>query len=233
MRIQRLRTTFSRGATHRYITHLDLMRFWERALRRAGVEIAYSEGFSPHPQISLAAPLPVGVTARAELMDVFLAERMSPRNFILALSRQLPPGLEVTEVQEVLLGLPSIQSQMRAAEYEVTLPADGDSDRVKAAVKELLGRQSVPWQHMRERELRSYDLRPLVYTLTLRADRNPPVLHMRLRADNDASGRPDQVLAALGLTNLPIERTALILADDEKLTGRTDLAEAASGGIVP
>ena len=60
----------------KYITHLDMMRFWERALRRADVPLAYSEGFSPHAQISLAAPLAVGTTSEAELMDVFLAEPM-------------------------------------------------------------------------------------------------------------------------------------------------------------
>ncbi len=57
MKAQRLRVTFSRGDELRFITHLDVMRFWERALRRANLPVAYSEGFSPHAQISLAAPL--------------------------------------------------------------------------------------------------------------------------------------------------------------------------------
>ena len=61
--MQRLRATFSRGERTKYITHLDLMRFWERAFRRARVPIAHSEGFRPHPRFALAAPLPVGVTS--------------------------------------------------------------------------------------------------------------------------------------------------------------------------
>src|SRR6478735_2056478 len=117
MRVQRLRATFYRGQELRYITHLDLMRFWERALRRAQVDVAYSEGFSPHPQISLGAPLPVGVIARNELMDVFLAKRLDPPEFLAALRPQLPKGLDITEVREVDLGLASIQSQLRAADY--------------------------------------------------------------------------------------------------------------------
>ena len=59
MKVQRLRVTFTRGEQVKYITHLDLMRFWERALRRAEIPVAYSEGFSPHPQLALAAPLAV------------------------------------------------------------------------------------------------------------------------------------------------------------------------------
>src|SRR6266571_35827 len=126
MRVQRLRVGFNRGAQLRFITHLDLMRFWERALRRAEIDVAYSEGFSPHPQISLAAPLPVGVTSRAELMDVFLASQTTPDAFRDALAPQLPPGLGITSLEEVPLSLPSIQSQMRAAGYEVALPVTVD-----------------------------------------------------------------------------------------------------------
>jgi radical SAM-linked protein len=71
--MQRLRLKFGRGEDLKFLSHLDLMRLWERALRRAGLPLAYSEGFTPHPQIALAAPLLVGVTSDAELMDVSLS----------------------------------------------------------------------------------------------------------------------------------------------------------------
>ena len=219
MRAQRFRVGFGRGAQLRFITHLDLMRFWERALRRAEVDVAYSEGFSPHPQISLAAPLPVGVTSRGELMDVFLAARSTPELFIRALCPQLPPGLAIHSVEEVEMGLPSIQSQMRSAEYEVLLPGATDTEAVLAGIATLLARTEIPWQHKREKEVRSYDLRPLIQSLALCAGDAGARLQMRLRADNVATGRPDQVLAAMGLAaDLPIERTGLILASDQTAT---------------
>jgi radical SAM-linked protein len=65
--MQRLRIRFSRGEEIKYISHLDLMRLWQRALNRAGLEIAYSEGFNPHPRMSLAAPLALGVTSNKYL----------------------------------------------------------------------------------------------------------------------------------------------------------------------
>ena len=68
--MQRIRISFSRGEKVKYISHLDLMRLWERALRRASIPIAYSQGFSPHPKISIAAPLPIGVTSDGEFMDI-------------------------------------------------------------------------------------------------------------------------------------------------------------------
>ena len=70
--MQRLRIRFSRGEELKFISHLDIIRLWERALRRARIGLAYSEGFSPHPRISLAAPLSLGITSDAELMDVVL-----------------------------------------------------------------------------------------------------------------------------------------------------------------
>jgi radical SAM-linked protein len=215
MRLQRLRVAFSKGTQLRYITHLDLMRFWERALRRANVAIAYSEGFSPHPQISLASPLPVGVTAVADLMDVFLSRVTPPLEFMRLLSPQLPPGLSLTKVEEIDLSLPSIQSQMRAAEFRVELPIETDLSALGCRIKTVLSLRTLPWQHTREHEVRNYDLRPLIQDLRLTEASESSGVVMRLQSDITATGRPEQVLACLGLApSLPIERTRLILAED-------------------
>ena len=72
MPIQRLRVKFGRGRKLKYISHLDLMRLWERGLRRAGVPVAYSEGFNPRPRLSFASPLAVGTTSESELLDILL-----------------------------------------------------------------------------------------------------------------------------------------------------------------
>lgn len=216
MKVQRLRVTFARGEELKYITHLDLMRFWERALRRAGIAVAYSEGFSPHPQISLAAPLPVGVISSAELMDIFLSEALAPEHFLQVLGRQLPPGLRLLEVHETPLALPSIQSQMREAEYRVEVPTAVGHEALEVAVGEFLAREAIPWQQQREREVRSYDLRPLIHDLRVQSGDDRLFLLMRLQADGAAAGRPDQVMAALGLESAPvIERIGMILAGEE------------------
>lgn len=213
MKVQRLRVTFTRGDEMKYITHLDLMRFWERALRRAGVPIAYSEGFSPHAQISLAAPLAVGTTSEAELMDVFLEARMTPRQLIEQANGQLPSAITIRSAEEVGLSLPALQAEVRFAEYDVDLEAGAAPD-VEAAVAGFLAAESVPWQHMREDEVRRYDIRALVDDIRVtRPDGATVRLRMRLKNDNSGSGRPDQVVAALGLgAPSRIHRTKLILA---------------------
>ncbi len=212
--MQRLRLTFSIGEELKYISHLDLMRLWQRALRRAGIPLAYSQGFSPHPRISLAAPLAIGVTSGGELMDIYLEQRLSPHYFMKNLSRQLPPGTDISEVVEVGLGLPSLQSQVAFAEYEVGMETDKSAEEVEASLRDLLARDTLPWQHMRDKELRKYDLRCLIDSLWL-IDSSPAgcILGMRLRCDSRGTGRPEQVTAALGFSNHPqsIHRTKLIL----------------------
>src|SRR4030042_619242 len=108
--MQRLRIRFYRGEEVKFISHLDLMRLWQRALNRAGAPLAYSEGFNPHPRMSLAAPLALGVTSETELMDIILAKWMSPHSFTAAVSRQLPPGIEILQVYQIPLTMPSLQS---------------------------------------------------------------------------------------------------------------------------
>ena len=216
MKVQRLRVTFGRGEEVKYITHLDLMRFWERALRRATIPLAYSQGFSPGPRISLAAPLPVGVTSSGELMDVYLSQRVTPYHFIKAVGEQLPAGIAIREVREVGLGLPSLQSQVRWSEYQVDVATDRSREDVQEAVAELMAAESLPWQHQRDKEVRRYDLRPLVHDLRLEVlGDGLCTLGMRLRTDSQAAGRAEQVVAALGFSEPPlrIHRRRLILEE--------------------
>ena len=216
MKVQRLRVTFCRGEEVKYITHLDLMRFWERALRRAVIPLAYSQGFSPSPRISLAAPLPVGVTSTGELMDVYLSRRVTPFDFIKTVSQQLPAGIAVRELREVGLGLPSLQSQVRWSEYQVEVSTDRSREEVQAALAQLLAAESLPWKHQRDKEVRHYDLRSLVHDLWLESLADGLcTLGMRLRTDSQGSGRAEQVAAALGFSEPPlrIERSKLILEE--------------------
>ena len=212
--MQRLRVRFCRGEEVKFISHLDLMRLWQRALHRAGIPLAYSEGFSPHPQISLAAPLAVGVTSEAELMDIFCTKWVSPHWFTASVSQQLPPGIEILQVYPIALSQPSLQAQVRYAEYKVEVETEKDQNDVASAITNLLSVKHLPWQHQRNTSTRSYDLRALIDDLWLIDwHRGYYTIGMRLRCDNSGSGRPEQVTAALACTHHPqsIHRTKLIL----------------------
>jgi radical SAM-linked protein len=220
--MQRLRIRFSRGEELKFISHLDIIRLWERALRRAHIALAYSEGFSPHPRISLAAPLSVGITSDVELMDVVLAGQVSPHWLVSAVNQQLPPAMQVLEVYPIAPGVPALQAQVRFAQYEVDIETEKGAEEIEAAISGTLSLKHLPWYHMRDTGRRSYDLRALIDSIWL-VGRNGShcTIGMRLRCDNNGSGRPEQVAAALGFTDYPvsIRRTGLIISAQKQKQG--------------
>ncbi len=212
--MQRLRVRFSRGEAIKFISHLDIVRLWERVLRRAQIPLAYSEGFTPHPRLSLAVPLAVGVTSDAELMDIFTSRWNSPQWFQSVVSQQLPTGIEIMGVFPVAPTAPSLQSQVRYAEYQVEVQTEKGQAEVESAISALLAAEHWPWQHERDTGIRSYDLRSLIDDLWLIDWHDQcAVIGMRLRCDSGGSGRPEQVALALGFTSYPkmMHRSRLIL----------------------
>lgn len=199
----RYRITFTRDRTVRFVGHLDLAKTWERVLRRADLPVAFSQGFHPLPKITFASALPVGCTSEAEVMDVVLTEPIAPSDMAARLAPALPAGIAIASITEVLLNAPALQAALRWAEYVVTVETDETREQVESKVQTFLAASSL----MRERRGKSYDLRPLVLSLTVEAVLASSVqLVMQLLADaNAGTGRPDEVLAALGWADAPAQ----------------------------
>ncbi|MFW6125973.1 MAG: DUF2344 domain-containing protein, partial [Chloroflexota bacterium] len=124
-------------------------------------------------------------------------------------------GIGLLKTEQVGLTAPSLQSQVRQAEYRVSVESEKGEAEVERAIRSFLDMEHVPWQHQRDREVRRYDLRPLVHRLWVVGwEERLCTLGMRLRSDSTATGRPEQVTAALGFTGRPrfIHRSRLILA---------------------
>src|SRR5262245_57740470 len=120
----RLRITFTKTGPAKYSGHIDLHKSWERTLRRAGLPLAYSQGFHPQPKIQLAVALPLGFTSECELVDVWFTEPVEAGAVSEALRRASPPGIEIKAVGEVADSLPAMQTQVRAVDYVATVPGD-------------------------------------------------------------------------------------------------------------
>lgn len=205
----RVRITFTKQGALRYIGHLDLHRVWERAMRRAELPISYSQGFHPQPKISLAAALPLGFSSRAEMLDVRLNENISTDEIFTRLKDNLPPDIKVTEVQEVDERLPALQTTVLSAAYDVHLTETVGGSELKRRVEELMNAEAL----VRERRGKTYDLRPLIEMINIitQAD-GTSWLKMTLAAREGATGRPEEVLSALGIEpeTARVERTRLI-----------------------
>ena len=213
-RVQRIRIIFARDDAQKYITHLDVMRAWERALKRAAVPVSYSEGFTARPRLALAAPLAVGVTSECEILELYTCRRVSPNDLAADLAAQLPIGLTVHNAADVPVAWPSLQSMLRAVVYVVTVTDGRTAAEWQSAIDALLAQPTIAWQHQRGDEMRRYDLRPLIHGIELLdAVASSATLRLRLRSDETGSGRPEQVTKALGVETEPdrIHRVALEL----------------------
>jgi radical SAM-linked protein len=205
----RYRITFAKTEAMRFTGHLDLHRAWERTFRRAGLPLAYTQGFSPHPRLQLAAALPLGVLGEAELLDAWMEQALPPADVLERIRRAAPPGIGVLDVQVVEPREPNLQLRVQAATFDAT-PADeiAYSD-LEARVARLVAEASIE----RQRRGKRYDLRPLIQEIGVEAG-SPPHLRMTLVAREGATGRPEEVLTELGLdpTAARITRCRLLLA---------------------
>lgn len=215
MNEQRIRVTYRKASRLRFTSHLDVLRAWERALRRAGLPLAYSEGFTPHPRLAFAAPLPLGFAGDAEVFDATMAVRVVVSEFQQRLQYQTTADLAVVTTEEIPLGSPPPQAVMRWADYRVELP-EVDPKEAASAVEAFLARARYDWTEDRHDKRRVYDLRATVAHLcavphTTRGTR----LGMRLQSDQEFAGRPEQVVSALfgGGQITMYTRTSVILAN--------------------
>ena len=195
----RVRLTFSKTEAMRFTGHLDLQRTLERAIRRANLPLAYSEGFNRRGKLMLADALPLGFTSEGELADLWLDEAREIGAIREALERASPPGIQLHSVEEIEMEAAKLPNSLRRAEYVVTLLEEcGDLDQ---RVGRLLAAETLPRKKRRKRKIKTYDLRPLIHVVKVmeRDQENRQRLFMQLNAQEGATGRPDEVLNEIGI----------------------------------
>jgi len=208
--ITRIRVEYTKGIGLRFTGHLDLQRLWERLLRRSGLPVRYSQGFHRRARINLASALPLGFVSEAELLDFWMDEPRLPEEILAKLTAAAPTGLIVKNVQAIELSEDALQSQMHASEYEVTFYDLQDRQVLLNKVQAVLSEEAL----VRTRRKKTYDLRALILNLEVTTrDEGETGLWMRLMAEPGSTGRPDEVLDALGFENTEyiVQRTQLIL----------------------
>lgn len=203
---------FSRGPAAREMTHLESITAWDTALRSSGLALAQTEGPRPRSRFALAAPLPPGYTSEAEWLEVGLSEEVALEKVVSALNSCLPDGLQALEARMLEPNEPSLQSRLRFAEYRMLLGAGARASRLDAAIEGFFGRASTPWSEEIDGKTKRFDLRALVDDLWLEQSEGGVALGMRLDASTTGTGRPDSVLAGLGLEPTSRHRTRLLFS---------------------
>jgi radical SAM-linked protein len=184
-----LRVKYAKRGRARFTSHRDFGRAFERALRRAGVPMAYSSGFSPHPRISYANAAPTGAASEAEYLEIALAEICDPEKVRAALDAALPAGLEVVAVVPASTG--ALAEELTGSRWRIDLP--GTEPRILAdAVQRFLAATSVQVTRMTRTGLREFNARSAVRSLTI--ENGSLVLVV---AHQVPLVRPDDVITAL------------------------------------
>jgi len=204
----RIRITFAKTEAMRFTGHLDLHRTWERTFRRAGLPLAYSQGYTPHPRLNLGCALPLGFTSEGEVIDAWLEKQVSLPEIQAALERAAPPGISILAIEEASEGAATLQTEIEAAEFMITFAEP--LPNLEGGCQALLEAQSLP----RQRRGKAYDLRPLILDLqpALNDELGRQRMVARLSAREGATGRPEEVIAALGAVTegVRVHRTRLI-----------------------
>ncbi len=211
--VQRIRLIFGKSGYTRFIGHLDLARTLERAINRARIPVAYTQGFNKRPRMQLADALPLGFTSECEIADLWLGERVEPQDVEIRLASAFPSGLDLRSVKEVDISETSLQNQTVEATYMVIPGENLENEELLNRIDELLSLPSIP----RERRGKSYDLRPRVFSLSVsRSDEEQSEITMILSLAPGEVGRPDEVLDSLNLDPLSakVHRTRIVLAND-------------------
>ena len=198
----------------------DLADAWVVAIEAAGLPVARTEGARPRPRIAFGAPLPVGMAAEAELIDVVMTERWPAWRVRDVLADHLPAGWHLVELGDVWLAGPPLAGRVAAADYRAVLVGRPSTDDLRVAATELLAAPRLPRQRAKGDGNVEYDLRPLLIGVSV--EEGPPVVVCtRTRFHPElGTGRPEEVLAALGdrlgqaFEASSIVRERLVLSED-------------------
>ena len=202
--VQRMRFVFQKIGMLRYLSHLELMKALGRALRRARVAVAYSQGYNPQPKLACAMALPVGVEGWQELADIELIAAIAPEELVARVNRSLAPELHLLRAWEVPLTAPSLTPLVRELNYRVSLPLNGSSQEIQvklssqALCNEWLDRPSIPVRVRRKDRLADVDVRPQILALmALHEEGSAFCWDLRLSTGHGSSVRPHVIMAHL------------------------------------
>jgi len=210
----KVRLRFRKDGSLRLLSHHDLLRTFERLLRRAELPVRRTQGFHPHPRIVFALSLPLGVIGRSEVVEIELNEQLPEDDLLTRLRAQTPPGLTILELRRID---PRTTARVRGLCYGLPVPA-ARAEELRVRLREVLAAGSCVVERDRPTR-RQLDIRPFLRDLPLRED--GLFLEMDLALTPAGTARPDEVLTVLGLRDLldsgvVLERLWLDLEDEPR-----------------
>lgn len=188
---------YSRDERVKYVSHLDFVRVFHRAVRRSGVPFVYSQGFNPHPVMAVAMPLSVGVTADGELMKVGFDGDFEPEELVRRLNGALPPGFCVRAAYKLTAKEIDI-TKIDSADYTVGIEYKNDYILTRGDAEAFLAENELKVMKRSKSGTRETDIRPYIYEICPQdTDGGVQTVQMRLACGNSFNLKPDTVVEAM------------------------------------
>ncbi|MFV2021641.1 TIGR03936 family radical SAM-associated protein [Micromonospora sp. LOL_023] len=217
--MQRIRIRYAKRGPLRFTSHRDFARAFERALRRAGVPVAFSQGFTPHPKISYASAAPTGVASEAEYLEVGLQVEVDPGQLREALDAALSPGLDVLDTVVATGG--SLADRIDASHWRIELP-EVEPEQAAKAVAAFLAADEVLVDRLTKQGRRTFDARVAVLRMAVVGDQDkpdPPV-------GDAVSGLPSEVSSVpCAILDLVVRQVTPSVRPDDVLSGLRVMAD--------
>lgn len=195
----KIRVKFEKTGALRYIGHLDVMRFFQKCNRRAGIDVCYTGGFSPHQIMSFASPLSVGLESKGEYLDLEVASVTSSEEMIRCYKEASVPEIKVVSVKRLPETAGNAMASIAAASYEIRFREGREpsvfslpEQEFEPILAEYLSREDIPFRKEGKNGERFINLRPGIYSFTW--DAKSRVIHMLLDASSAGNIKPIQVL---------------------------------------
>lgn len=188
----KIRIKFQKYGIMKFIGHLDVMRYFQKAIRRAGIDIAYSGGYSPHQIMSFAAPLGVGLTSDGEYLDIEVNETKSSEESVAALNRVGAEGIHIVSYRLLEDKAPNAMSIVAAADYRVSFREGKGLQGWQEKLVEFYGQPELVITKKTKKSEREVNLKPLIYSLAVEDDS----IYMRLCTGSVENVKPELVMEA-------------------------------------
>jgi radical SAM-linked protein len=190
MNIFSYRVRFTKTGKMRFLSHHDLMRLFERALRRTGLPLRMTEGYNPHPVIAFPTALGLGIESIDEILEFELSSWTSPRAIEKSLGEQLPEGITVGSAEAFDR---KQRSYVNFVEYEAS--CTGQSEGIEDRIRAFLGLKECPVERVSDKGSKTVEIRQYVMALDAEND----LLYLRIRVTDQGTAKPEEVLRSLGL----------------------------------
>lgn len=217
----KLRIKFSKHGALKFIGHLDVMRFFQKAIRRAELDITYTGGFSPHQVMSFAAPLGVGLESNGEYMDIevnYEVTDITSKEILTKLNQQMVEGMSILEVKALPEQAGNAMASVAAATYSINFREGYAPDfSLKAAIEKFYNQQEITVTKKTKKSEITFDMKPYIFSL----EATPDNLGISMTVDASSSGniKPSLVISALySFMGKTFDEFSLLITREETLT---------------